>query len=102
MRFHALLSDEMGTLVREMNKNIYSFFNADQVMEFLVSIGMRPFVELSFMPETLASGFDQVFQLPGERHSAKNYRQWKQLIHKLASLLGQASTRPGEVRKMVF
>jgi beta-xylosidase len=28
----------------------YSFFNADQIFDFLLSIGMRPFVELSFMP----------------------------------------------------
>jgi xylan 1,4-beta-xylosidase len=29
VRFHALLSDEMGTLVCEGEKLLYSFFNAD-------------------------------------------------------------------------
>ena len=85
VRFHALLSDEMGTLVCEMNKNLYSFFNADQVMDFLVSIGMRPFVELSFMPETLASGSTRVFSYHANVTPPKNYRQWGELIHKLAS-----------------
>ncbi len=33
----------------------YSFFNVNAVMDFLQSIGMRPIVELSFMPELLAS-----------------------------------------------
>src|SRR5204863_3097325 len=49
VRFHDLLSDSMGTLVSQNGDLIYSFFNADQVMDFLLSTGMRPFVELSFM-----------------------------------------------------
>ncbi len=50
VRFHGLLSDDMGTVVRDENKLLYSFFNSDQVFDFLLSIGMKPFVELSFMP----------------------------------------------------
>src|SRR6204780_1552415 len=50
VRFHGLLCDDMGTLVAEGDTLFYSFFNADQVFDFLLSIGMRPFVELSFMP----------------------------------------------------
>src|SRR5688500_3122996 len=61
VRFHVLLSDDMGTLVRVENKLLYSFFNADKVFDFLLSIGMKPFVELSFMPTELASGKKTVF-----------------------------------------
>ncbi len=85
VRFHALLSEEMGTLVCEENKLIYSFFNADQVMDFLISIGMRPFVELSFMPTTLASGTEKVFSYQANVTPPKNYKKWEELIHKLAS-----------------
>ena len=46
----------MGTLMNEKNELLYSFFNADQICDFLLSIGMKPFVELSFMPTTLATG----------------------------------------------
>jgi xylan 1,4-beta-xylosidase len=56
VRFHALLSEEMETLLCEEEKLLYSFFNADQIMDFLLSVGMRPFLELSFMPSALASG----------------------------------------------
>ena len=56
VRFHALLSDELGTLTCQDKQLLYSFFNADRIVDFLLSIGMRPFIELSFMPETLASG----------------------------------------------
>jgi xylan 1,4-beta-xylosidase len=85
VRFHALLSEEIGTLVCETNKSFYSFFNADQVMDFLVSISVRPFVELSFMPEMLASGSTRVFNYQANVTPPKNYRQWEELIYKLAS-----------------
>src|SRR4051794_13340976 len=61
VRFHGLLSDEVGTLVRHKEKLLYSFFNADQIFDFLLSIGIKPFVELSFMPKALASGDKTVF-----------------------------------------
>jgi xylan 1,4-beta-xylosidase len=85
VRFHALLSDEMGTLVCEEEQLLYSFFNADQIIDFLLSIGMRPFIELSFMPETLASGHTTVFNYRGNVTPPKDYNQWATLIHKLTS-----------------
>ena len=54
VRFHGLLCDDVGTLISEGETLFYSFFNADRIFDFLLSIGMRPFVELSFMPTTLA------------------------------------------------
>ncbi len=85
VRFHALLSDEMGTLVCEEGKLLYSFFNADQIIDFLLSIGMRPFVELSFMPETLASGCTTVFSYRGNVTPPKDYSQWATLIQNLTA-----------------
>ncbi|MEB0059710.1 GH39 family glycosyl hydrolase [Variovorax sp. LG9.2] len=55
-RFHGLRCDEIGTLMCERNELLYSFFNADQICDFLLSIGIKPLVELSFMPSTLANG----------------------------------------------
>ena len=83
VRFHALLSDQMGTLVREGDKFFYSFFNTDQVFDFLRSIGMRPFVELSFMPEALASGNTTVFHYRANVTPPKDYDQWGLLIRRL-------------------
>jgi xylan 1,4-beta-xylosidase len=85
VRFHALLSEEMETLICEENKLLYSFFNADQIMDFLLSIGMRPFVELSFMPRTLASGNTTVFRYQANVTPPKDYEQWATLIGKLTS-----------------
>ena len=85
VRFHAILSDEMGTLLCEQNQLLYLFFNADQIVDFLLSIGMKPFVELSFMPETLASGPTTVFSYRGNVTPPKDHDQWATLIQKLVA-----------------
>ena len=83
VRFHGILSDDMGTLVNENNSLIYSFFNADQICDFLLSIGMKPFMELSFMPTALSSGSDTVFSYKANVNEPKDYKQWQTLIKKL-------------------
>jgi xylan 1,4-beta-xylosidase len=65
VRFHGLLGDDMGTLISHQDKPLSSFFNADTICDFLLSIGMQPFVELGFMPEMLASGRETVFHYRG-------------------------------------
>lgn len=85
VRFHGVLSDDMGTVVRENKKLIYSFFNCDQVFDFLLSIGMKPFVELSFMPGPLASGKKTVFKYQGNITPPKDYKQWAALIESFVS-----------------
>jgi xylan 1,4-beta-xylosidase len=58
VRFHGLLSDDMGTLVKVKTKLLYSLFNADQVFDFLLSIRMRPFAHamLRLTRITICSG----------------------------------------------
>jgi xylan 1,4-beta-xylosidase len=80
VRFHGILSDNMGTFVDESDQPIYSFFNADQVMDFLLSIGMAPFVELSFMPLALSSGDQTVFNYKDNVTPPKDYSAWQKLI----------------------
>jgi len=83
VRFHALLSDELFTLTCQDGQFLYSFFNTDRIFDFLLSIGMRPFVELSFMPETLASGSTTVFSYRGNVTPPRDYDQWAALIQKI-------------------
>ena len=85
VRFHGLLSDDLGTVVNHHDALLYSFFNADQIIDFLLSIGMRPFVELSFMPTALASGSETVFRYRGNVTPPRNYAQWSTLIDTLVS-----------------
>jgi xylan 1,4-beta-xylosidase len=83
VRFHGLLSDDMRTLVQGNKRLIYSFDNADQIFDFLLSIGMKPFVELSFMPTVLASGKRTVFSYRANVTPPKDYKQWTTLIDRL-------------------
>ncbi len=83
VRFHGLLSDDVGTFTVQNGKPLYSFFNADQICDFLLSIGIRPFVELSFMPEALASGNKTVFHYRGNVTPPNDDKKWANLIRKL-------------------
>jgi xylan 1,4-beta-xylosidase len=85
VRFHGILDDDVGTLVREQDRLIYSFFNSDRIFDFLLGIGMKPFVELSFMPLALASGDATVFRYKGNVTPPRDYSQWETLINRLVS-----------------
>lgn len=83
VRFHGMLDDDMGTLICQNDKLLYSFFNIDSIFDYLLSIGMQPFAELSFMPAALASGNTTVFRYRGNVTPPKDYQQWGGLIDKL-------------------
>ena len=85
VRFHGVLDDDMGTLLRENDRLLYSFFNADNIVDYLLSIGMRPFVELSFMPSALSSGGTTVFRYRGNVTPPKDVGQWCTLIERLVT-----------------
>src|SRR5450755_3558986 len=84
VRFHGILGDDMGTLIRQSAEPLYSFFNTDRIFDFLLSIGMKPVVELSFMPRTLSSGGNTVFHYQGNITPPKDYAQWGELIRRVA------------------
>ncbi len=83
VRFHGILCDDMGTLIEQSGRFIYSFFNADQIIDYLLSIDMKPFVELSFMPTCLASGGQTVFHYRANVSPARDLAQWSVLIRRL-------------------
>ncbi len=83
VRFHGILSDDMGTLIDQSGQLLYSFFNADQIFDYLLSIGMKPFVELSFMPTALSSGDQIVFHYRANVTPPRDPAEWSVLIRKL-------------------
>jgi xylan 1,4-beta-xylosidase len=101
VRFHGILSDDMGTLVAEGDTLFYSFFNADSIFDFLLSIGMKPFVELSFMPTALASGEQTVFHYRANVTAPRDPADWSVLIRKLVQHWVDRYG-PDEVRQWFF
>lgn len=85
VRFHGLLNDDMNTVIDQDDDLLYSFHNADQIYDFLRSIDMRPFIELSFMPSALASGEQTTFHYKANVTPPKDYDQWATLVSKAAS-----------------
>src|SRR3972149_5806471 len=88
VRFHGLLDDDMSVCLRWDDGSLeYSFFNVDSIFDFLLDIGMKPFIELSFMPSALASGPKTVFHYRGNITPPKSYDEWANLIGALADHL---------------
>ncbi|HWG20642.1 MAG TPA: hypothetical protein VG225_08930 [Terracidiphilus sp.] len=55
LRFHAILHDEVGVYNEDAHGNpIYNFAYVDQIYDGLLKDGVKPFVEISFMPKKLA------------------------------------------------
>lgn len=56
VRFHAIFHDENGVYDEDASGNpIYNFSYVDQIYDGLLQNGVKPFVELSFMPRKLAA-----------------------------------------------
>jgi len=84
IRFHGLLTDDMGVYQEDRNGNpVYNFQYIDELFDFLLSIKMKPFVELGFMPNALASSNKTVFWWKGNVTPPKDYRKWDGLIKNL-------------------
>src|SRR3984893_16998491 len=56
IRFHAIFHDEVGLYDEDSEgKPVYNFSYVDQIYDGMLENGVRPFVELSFMPKKLAA-----------------------------------------------
>jgi len=84
IRFHGLLSDDMGVYFEDKNGNpVYNWQYIDELFDFLRSIDMKPFVEVGFMPSALASGNKTIFWWRGNVTPPKDYQKWNDLIKAL-------------------
>ncbi len=84
IRMHGLLCDDMGVYKIDHNGHQeYNFQYIDVLYDYILSIGMKPFVELSFMPSTLASGSQTIFWWKGNVTPPKSYEKWADLIRNL-------------------
>lgn len=62
IRFHGLLHDDMGVYAETpAGQPRLNWQYVDELYDYLLSIGVRPFVELGFMPSALASGTKTIF-----------------------------------------
>lgn len=84
IRMHGLLTDDMAVYTEDRNGNPqYNYMYIDALYDYLLSIGIKPFVELGFMPAALASGKNTIFWWKGNVTPPKDYQKWGDLIRNL-------------------
>jgi len=87
IRFHAIFHDEVGVYDEDAQGNpILNFSYVDQIYDGLLANGVRPFVELSFMPKKLASNKDALhaFWYKQNVSPPKDYGKWDEMITQFA------------------
>jgi len=84
IRGHGLLCDDLAiynTYTEDgVEKEEYNFSYIDLVFDDYFSLGLKPFVELGFMPEKMASGDQTVFYWKGNVTPPADYDKWARLI----------------------
>ena len=85
VRFHGLFNDDMCVVVDksvygEPPIRYYNFVNIDKIVDYFLSIGVKPFFELGFMPTPLASGTQTCFHFKGNVTMPKDMEEWKSFI----------------------
>jgi xylan 1,4-beta-xylosidase len=79
IRFHAIFHDVLGTVKVDNGKPVYDWTKIDQLYDDLLTKHIRPFVELSFTPEALATSPNSIFYWQGNT-SHPNPEGWHDLV----------------------
>jgi xylan 1,4-beta-xylosidase len=89
VRFHAIFHDEVGVYDEDAQGHpLYNFTYVDQIYDGLLASGVRPFVEVSFMPKKLAARDTlQSFWYKPNVSPPKDWDKWDDLIAQFAKHL---------------
>jgi xylan 1,4-beta-xylosidase len=84
VRGHGMFADDMGVhrtdeVAGERHVR-HAFGYLDQVVDGYLRAGLRPFLELGFMPSGLASGDQTVFWWKGNVTPPRSYPEWARLV----------------------
>lgn len=82
LRFHGLFHDDMHVYTEIDGVGHFNFQYVDKLFDYMLSCGIRPFVEFGFMPEVLASGSSTQFWWKGNITPPASYQKWGELIDK--------------------
>lgn len=89
VRFHGIFDDNMQVVTSfhdylplpgSKKVKTRSFYQVAVVYDALLEIGIKPFVELGFMPSVMGRGKRTVFHYKGNVTPPKEYEAWRRLI----------------------
>ena len=93
VRFHGLFNDAIGIYSEDFVGEIRLSFNVmDQIFDFILSIGLKPMVELSFMPRQLSRHIEKSWQDGNYFSYPKSMEKWNYLV---AALVAHLEARYG-------
>jgi xylan 1,4-beta-xylosidase len=79
LRFHAIFHDVLKTVKIEQGKTVYDWSGIDRLYDDLLSRHIKPFVELGFTPNALATSSNSIFYWHGNT-SHPQLDGWAKLI----------------------
>ena len=81
VRAHAILHDDLGVYREVDGQPVIDFAGIDRIYDRVLELGLRPIVEISFMPRDLASDPDRtVFHYGAIVSPPKDWNRWEQLV----------------------
>jgi len=88
VRAHAILCDDLGVYREVDGRPVHDFTGIDRVYDAVLEAGMRPVVELSFMPRDLAADPSKtVFEYGAIVSPPRDWGRWRDLIADLVAHL---------------
>lgn len=97
IRFHGIFNDDMEAYREIDGKPVYNFDKIDAVYDAILKIGMKPLVEIGFMPESLASDKRTIFYWKAFGSPPSDWNKWSDFItaftRHLESRFGAAEIR---------
>lgn len=88
VRAHGILHDVLGVYREVDGAPVYDFAKSDAALERLLATGLRPVVELSFMPHDLAADPERsVFDYRGLISPPRDLARWEALVRELVAHL---------------
>jgi xylan 1,4-beta-xylosidase len=107
LRFHGILDDDIGVYSEPGGVPTYTWTNLDRVYDAIIAAGMRPFVEISFMPKAMSSNPTQaqtLLQYNGASPNTSPPKDWTLWQNFMTALVQHLEQRYGaaEVRNWFF
>ena len=85
IRGHGLFCDDMAifqpyTDAEGVTHDAYNFTYLDRVVDSYLQLGIKPFLELGFMPKKMASGTQTIFYWAGNTTPPADHTRWANMV----------------------